>query len=63
MASNVDTQLNATAGEMFAALKSTLWAAINDEISLNECDIYRYGDIILITLIGQEKNTEASGSA
>lgn len=38
----VDTNLNATAGDAFRALRPALWSAINDEINLNECDIYSY---------------------
>lgn len=38
----IDTNLNATAGEQFRALRQSLWLAIGDEINLDECDIYSY---------------------
>lgn len=37
----VDGNLSATAGEHYRTLRSALWAAIDDEILLQECDIYR----------------------
>ena len=38
----VDNNLNATAGELYnRKLHTQLWAAVNDEINLSECDIYR----------------------
>lgn len=38
----VDSNLSATAGDHYRTLRTALWAAIDDEISLNECDIYSY---------------------
>lgn len=38
----IDSNLTATAGEAYSALKSQLWAAMNDEICINECDVYSY---------------------
>ncbi|KRT81018.1 hypothetical protein AMK59_5919 [Oryctes borbonicus] len=38
----IDTNLNATIGEQFRAIRHQLWAAVEDEIVLNECDIYSY---------------------
>lgn len=38
----VDGNLSATAGEHYRTLRSGLWTAINDEITLQECDIYSY---------------------
>ena len=39
----VDNNLSATAGDLYnSKLHAQLWAAINDEINLTECDIYRY---------------------
>lgn len=38
----VDSNLSATAGDHYRTLRTALWAAIDDEISLSECDIYRY---------------------
>lgn len=37
----VDSNLSATAGEQYRAMRSQLWAAVEDEISMAECDIYR----------------------
>ncbi|KAG8240288.1 hypothetical protein J437_LFUL012765 [Ladona fulva] len=38
----VDSNLSATAGEQFRSLRTQLWAALDDEINLSECDIYSY---------------------
>nr|CAG4641156.1 EOG090X0C93 [Eulimnadia texana] len=39
----IDNNLSATAGELYSAkLRTQLWAAMNDEINLSECDIYSY---------------------
>ena len=38
----VDSNLSATAGEQYRAMRAQLWAAIDDEISMKDCDIYRY---------------------
>lgn len=38
----IDTNLNATIGEQFRAIRHQLWVAVEDEIVLNECDIYSY---------------------
>ncbi|XP_043284083.1 repressor of RNA polymerase III transcription MAF1 homolog isoform X2 [Venturia canescens] len=37
---SVDSNLSATAGDHYRTLRSALWAAVEDEISMNECDIY-----------------------
>ena len=37
----VQSNLSAAAGEMFTAFKERLWMAIDEEIRLAECDIYR----------------------
>lgn len=37
----VDSNLSATAGEQYRTLRTHLWAAIEDEISMSQCDIYR----------------------
>jgi len=39
--STIDTQLHASVGEKFESLKHTMWAALDNEISLQECDIFR----------------------
>lgn len=39
----VDNNLSATLGDHYRnGVRSVLWATIEDEISMNECDIYRY---------------------
>jgi hypothetical protein len=39
----VDSNMFSTAGDAYATqIRPKLWAAINDEISPNECEIYRY---------------------
>ncbi|KAL0274099.1 UNVERIFIED_CONTAM: hypothetical protein PYX00_006611 [Menopon gallinae] len=40
--SAVDSNLSATAGEQYRVLKAPLWAAIDDEIHMSQCDIYSY---------------------
>ena len=37
----IDTQLFATAGDHFGALKQQLWMALDGEIDLKDCHIYR----------------------
>lgn len=32
----------ALAGEQYQVLRTALWSAVNDEISLNDCDIYSF---------------------
>ena len=38
----IDTNLSATAGEQYRALRQSVWLAVDDEITLEECDIYSY---------------------
>lgn len=38
----IDTNLNGAIGEQFQILRQQLWTAIDEEIHLNECDIYSY---------------------
>lgn len=38
----VDANLNATGGSQWRNLRSLLWAAVDDEISTTDCDIYSY---------------------
>lgn len=38
----VRANLSALAGDMFVSLEPQLWAAIDEEIKLSDCDIYRY---------------------
>ena len=37
----VRANLSALAGDMFVSLEPQLWAAIDEEIKLSDCDIYR----------------------
>lgn len=37
----VDTQMFATAGDVYGALKHHLWGAIDGEIELKDCLVYR----------------------
>ena len=39
---NIDTQLYATLGEAYGAMKQNLWTAFDEECSLTECEIYSY---------------------
>lgn len=39
----VNSSLSAAAGETYSKLQPYLWEAIDTEICLSECDIYRYG--------------------
>ena len=41
----VRANLSALAGDMFVSLEPQLWAAIDEEIKLSDCDIYRYSVI------------------
>jgi len=38
----IDTNLSATARDYYTQLRQQLWAAVDDEIQLPECDIYSY---------------------
>uniref|UniRef100_T1J254 Repressor of RNA polymerase III transcription MAF1 n=1 Tax=Strigamia maritima TaxID=126957 RepID=T1J254_STRMM len=38
----IDSHLSAMARDIYSSLKSQLWSAIDDEISIKECDIYSY---------------------
>lgn len=37
----VDSNLSATAGDHYRSLRAALWSAVEDEICMNECNIYR----------------------
>lgn len=39
---SIDTNLSAITGEQYLNLKTAIWSAIDDEMSLAECDIYSY---------------------
>ncbi|KAL7302138.1 repressor of RNA polymerase III transcription MAF1 homolog [Trichogramma pretiosum] len=38
----IDSNLSATAGDHYRTIRNALWQAIDDEISMAECDIYSY---------------------
>lgn len=50
----VDGNLSATAGEQFRSLRSQLWAAVDDEVALAECDIYSYNPDLSSDPFGEE---------
>lgn len=50
----IDSQLSATVGENFGAMKQMLWAAIDDEITVRECDIYSYNPDLSSDPYGEE---------
>jgi len=57
----VDNNLSATAGDLYnSKLHTQLWAAINDEIHLKECDIYRYAVIYLFYGIELDRTSVVS---
>ncbi|CRL00749.1 CLUMA_CG014005, isoform A [Clunio marinus] len=39
---SIDSNLSAVAGEQYTQLQNPLWSTIDDEIQLNDCDIYSY---------------------
>uniref|UniRef100_T1GUE3 Repressor of RNA polymerase III transcription MAF1 homolog n=1 Tax=Megaselia scalaris TaxID=36166 RepID=T1GUE3_MEGSC len=39
---SINSNLSALAGDQYNVLRTPLWAAVDDEINLNECDIYSY---------------------
>ena len=48
VANAVDSQLFAAAGETFSVLKQQFWATMDEEISLLDCDIYRYVKLLYV---------------
>ena len=44
---NINANLSASMGENFIGMKVAMWSAIDDEIQLNDCDIYRYISAVL----------------
>lgn len=50
----VDTQLFATAGDRFGALKQQLWTALDGEIDLKDCLIYSYNPDLSSDPYGEE---------
>ncbi|CAG9853698.1 unnamed protein product [Phyllotreta striolata] len=50
----IDTNLAATAGEHYRLLGPSMWAAIDDEISLENCDIYSYNPDLISDPFGED---------
>ncbi|XP_011499103.1 PREDICTED: repressor of RNA polymerase III transcription MAF1 homolog [Ceratosolen solmsi marchali] len=50
----VDSNLSATAGDHYRTLRAALWATIEDEISMNECDIYSYNPDLASDPFGED---------
>ncbi|ESO82756.1 hypothetical protein LOTGIDRAFT_155774 [Lottia gigantea] len=50
----VDTQLFATAGDLFGSFKQQFWTALDEEICLSECDIYSYNPDLNSDPYGEE---------
>ncbi|KAK7115206.1 repressor of RNA polymerase III transcription MAF1 homolog [Littorina saxatilis] len=50
----IDTQLFATAGDQFGALKQQLWTALDGEIDLKDCHIYSYNPDLSSDPFGEE---------
>jgi len=50
----VDSNLSATAGEQYRTMRAQLWAAVEDEISMNECDIYSYNPDLASDPFGED---------
>jgi len=50
----VDSQLQTTAKDVFGCLKQNLWAAIDEEIMLRECDVYSYNPDLSSDPFGEE---------
>ncbi|MCJ8744355.1 hypothetical protein PDJAM_G00117660 [Pangasius djambal] len=52
----VNSSLSAAAGEAYSRLQPQLWEAIDNEISLTECDIYSYNPDLDSDPYGEEGN-------
>lgn len=50
----VDSNLSATAGDHYRTLRSPLWTAVEDEISMSECDIYSYNPDLASDPFGED---------
>ncbi|XP_066991735.1 repressor of RNA polymerase III transcription MAF1 homolog [Anabrus simplex] len=50
----VDSNLSTTAGEQYGSLRAQLWAAVEDEISMNDCDIYSYNPDLASDPFGED---------
>nr|CAD7597475.1 unnamed protein product [Timema genevievae] len=50
----VDSNLSATAGEQYRVMRTQLWAAIDDEIAMVDCDIYSYNPDLASDPFGED---------
>nr|XP_023013023.1 repressor of RNA polymerase III transcription MAF1 homolog isoform X2 [Leptinotarsa decemlineata] len=50
----IDTNLSATAGEQYNLLRPAIWNAINDEICLENCNIYSYNPDLASDPFGED---------
>ncbi|KAF7266392.1 repressor of RNA polymerase III transcription Maf1 [Rhynchophorus ferrugineus] len=50
----IDSNLTATAGDTYRALRPILWSAIDHEISLDNCDIYSYNPDLASDPFGED---------
>ncbi|XP_063236182.1 repressor of RNA polymerase III transcription MAF1 homolog [Bacillus rossius redtenbacheri] len=50
----VDSHLSATAGEQYRVLRAALWTALDDEISMTDCDIYSYNPDLASDPFGED---------
>ncbi|KAK2156002.1 hypothetical protein LSH36_224g04004 [Paralvinella palmiformis] len=50
----VDSQLFAAVGDSFNSLRAQFWNTVDDEISLNDCDIYSYNPDLSSDPYGEE---------
>jgi hypothetical protein len=39
---SIDTNLSAVAGEQYQQIRQPLWSTVDNEIALQDCDIYSY---------------------
>ncbi|KAJ8687708.1 hypothetical protein QAD02_023502 [Eretmocerus hayati] len=50
----VDSNLSATLGDHYRTMRGALWATIEDEIFMNECDIYSYNPDLASDPFGED---------
>jgi len=50
----VDSQLFATSGDTFSTLRHQLWNTLDEEITLNDCDVYSYNPDLSSDPYGEE---------
>lgn len=50
----IDSQLTATIGDLYKALRPALWTAMDNEISLESCAIYSYNPDLCSDPFGED---------